>query len=60
MIGFIDTFLYSQFQELTINDCLRLVHSGWTTTVFSSSHSTVTDLVLVYGSLTSSLRMKYG
>jgi hypothetical protein len=57
MIGFIDTSItvslnYSQLQQLTINDCLKTRSSPyWTTSVFSS---TVTDLVLIYESVTSS------
>jgi hypothetical protein len=56
MIGFIGisftvTLNYSQLQQFTVNDCLRLAPFCWTSAVFSS---TVTDFVPIYESLTSS------
>jgi hypothetical protein len=52
-IGWLDVLAPSlQLQQLTINTCLRLApFLNWTTSVFSS---TVTDLVLIYESVTSS------
>jgi hypothetical protein len=59
MIGFINTTLtifltHNQLWQFTINDCLRLAPFCWTATAFSS---TVTELVLIYESLTPGLRM---
>jgi hypothetical protein len=53
MIGFIDTSItittnYNSSQSMTVQDSL---HSDWTTNVFTSA---VTDLVLIYVSVTSS------
>jgi hypothetical protein len=48
------TLKHNQLQQLTVNDCLRLAQFFWTATFFSF---TVTDLVLIYESLTSGLRM---
>jgi mRNA-degrading endonuclease YafQ of YafQ-DinJ toxin-antitoxin module len=60
MIGFIDAFTVSLIlNQLTTAHSQQLpkthsLHSSWTTTVFSS---TVTDLILIYESLTSASRM---